>query len=276
MALLDAGADLLDVGGESARGDRPKTAAEEEIDRVVPLIARLTGELGALVSVDTYKPRGRGGGDRRRRRARQRRLGAARRGDGRRCARATGAGLVLMHTRVAPKGTLLDPAPLRRRGGRRRRLPARADGAGASRTAWRPSSSCSTPGPTSRKTPAQTVAVLRALGDLHALGRPLLLAVSQQGLRRRADRPRAARAAGGHAGGARARRRRRRAGAPRARRRGRRRLPARARRAARRGRAGTGGRADARPLPPAGSLARLEAQGVAGRCAQRGRMPTDH
>ena len=55
-ALLDAGADLLDVGGESARGDRPATAVADEIDRVVPLIARLSGELGALVSVDTYKP----------------------------------------------------------------------------------------------------------------------------------------------------------------------------------------------------------------------------
>src|SRR3954462_1480077 len=55
-ALVAAGADLLDVGGESARGDRPAVDAEAEIERVVPLIARLSGEHGALVSVDTYKP----------------------------------------------------------------------------------------------------------------------------------------------------------------------------------------------------------------------------
>ena len=36
------------------------------------------------------------------------------------------------------------------------------------------------PGPDFAKTPAQTVAVLRALADLHALGRPLLLAVSNK------------------------------------------------------------------------------------------------
>src|SRR4051794_10065872 len=55
-ALLEAGADMLDVGGESASGHRPAVTAAMEIDRVVPLIVRLTGELGAVVSVDTYKP----------------------------------------------------------------------------------------------------------------------------------------------------------------------------------------------------------------------------
>src|ERR1043165_1678275 len=55
-ALLEAGADLLDVGGESARGDRPAVTADAEIARVVPLVERLAGDLGAIVSVDTYKP----------------------------------------------------------------------------------------------------------------------------------------------------------------------------------------------------------------------------
>ena len=36
------------------------------------------------------------------------------------------------------------------------------------------------PGPDFAKTPAQTIAVLRRLGELHALGRPLLLAVSRK------------------------------------------------------------------------------------------------
>ena len=53
-ALLAAGADILDIGGESARGDRPAVSAEEEIARVVPLVAALAGT--AMISVDTYKP----------------------------------------------------------------------------------------------------------------------------------------------------------------------------------------------------------------------------
>ena len=107
--LLAAGADVIDIGGESGVTNRPPVAAMEEIGRVVPLIERIAGELGALVSVDTYK-------------AEVARAavaaGAAIVNDvsGLRdpaladvCAK-TGAGLVLMHTRAAPKEKLLDPA----------------------------------------------------------------------------------------------------------------------------------------------------------------------
>ena len=65
--LLGAGADILDIGGESASTGRPPVEPSEEIERVVPLIERVAGELGAIVSVDTYKPRGRARRDRRRR-----------------------------------------------------------------------------------------------------------------------------------------------------------------------------------------------------------------
>ena len=54
-ALLEAGADILDVGGESASGHRPAVAAAEEIARVVPVVEGLVAA-GALVSVDTHKP----------------------------------------------------------------------------------------------------------------------------------------------------------------------------------------------------------------------------
>ena len=40
-ALLAAGADIIDVGGESARGDRPAVTAAEEIARVEALVAAL-------------------------------------------------------------------------------------------------------------------------------------------------------------------------------------------------------------------------------------------
>src|SRR5437588_9954959 len=53
---LGAGAALIDIGGESGITSRPPVAPEEEIDRVCALIAYAAGELGAFVSVDTYKP----------------------------------------------------------------------------------------------------------------------------------------------------------------------------------------------------------------------------
>ena len=43
--LAAAGADILDIGGESATTGRPPVPVEEEIDRVVPLIARVVEEL---------------------------------------------------------------------------------------------------------------------------------------------------------------------------------------------------------------------------------------
>ncbi len=56
LALAAAGADLLDVGGESTRpGAAPVTAAEE-LKRVLPVIEWLARETGLPISVDTSKP----------------------------------------------------------------------------------------------------------------------------------------------------------------------------------------------------------------------------
>lgn len=54
-ALRDAGADIIDVGAETARADRPVVDAEAEARLVGPAIAALVRE-GHLVSSDTYKP----------------------------------------------------------------------------------------------------------------------------------------------------------------------------------------------------------------------------
>jgi dihydropteroate synthase len=176
--LVAAGAAILDVGGESAVGGRPPVAVEEEIERVLPLIERLVAEHDVLVSVDTHKPAvaeaaiaaGAGmvndvSG------LRDPALAEA-------CA-CTGAALVLMHTRVAPKGTLLDPHHYE---------DVVADVAGflaermavARAAGVRDEQIVLDPGPDFAKTPAQTVAVLRRLDVLLALGRPLLLAVSRK------------------------------------------------------------------------------------------------
>ena len=176
--LVAAGAAVLDVGGESAVGGRPPVAVAEEIDRVVPLVGQIAAAHDVLISIDTYKPEvaeaaieaGAGmindvSG------LRDERLAEV-------CAR-TGAALVLMHTRVAPKGTLLRPDAYDDVvedvvGFLRERMEVAVDAGIA------PEQIVLDPGPDFAKTPAQTVAVLRRLDLLAALGRPLLLAVSRK------------------------------------------------------------------------------------------------
>jgi dihydropteroate synthase len=176
--LLEQGADLIDIGGESGVTNRPPVKPEDEIERIVPLISHVAGELGALVSVDTYKPS-----------VAQAAIaaGAAIVNDvsGLRdpeladvCAQS-GAGLVLMHTRAAPKQKLLDPAL-------DGRVAADVEEFLSERIALALERGVAfeqlllDPGPDFGKTPAQTVETLRALERLHALDRPLLLAVSRK------------------------------------------------------------------------------------------------
>ncbi|QSX00193.1 dihydropteroate synthase [Haloterrigena alkaliphila] len=53
-AMIEAGVDVIDVGGESTRPGADPVPTEEEIDRVVPVVERIAG-LDALVSIDTRK-----------------------------------------------------------------------------------------------------------------------------------------------------------------------------------------------------------------------------
>jgi len=52
--LLAAGADILDIGGESTRPGATRPLVGEELDRVIPVISELAAE-GARVSVDTMR-----------------------------------------------------------------------------------------------------------------------------------------------------------------------------------------------------------------------------
>jgi dihydropteroate synthase len=55
LSLLDAGADLLDLGGESTRPNAQPITPKEERSRVLPVLeALLKARPGAIVSVDTY------------------------------------------------------------------------------------------------------------------------------------------------------------------------------------------------------------------------------
>jgi dihydropteroate synthase len=53
--FVAAGADMLDVGGESTRPGGQAVAAETELERVLPVIRLLAAELDVIISVDTYK-----------------------------------------------------------------------------------------------------------------------------------------------------------------------------------------------------------------------------
>lgn len=175
---LRAGADILDIGGESASTNRPPVDVEEEIERVVPLIERVLVEFDTIVSVDTYKP------------AVARAAIAAGASivndvSGLRdpemaevCARS-GAALVVMHTRAAPKQRMQDPDLygdivlevldfLEDR-------TALALSAGVPRERI-----LVDPGPDFAKTPAQTVELLANVSSLHSLGYPLLMAISRK------------------------------------------------------------------------------------------------
>ena len=56
--FLSYGADILDVGGESTRPGSQPVNAEEEMERVIPVIEAITGEFpDAIISIDTYKAR---------------------------------------------------------------------------------------------------------------------------------------------------------------------------------------------------------------------------
>jgi dihydropteroate synthase len=56
IAMAQAGAGMIDVGGESTRPGAQAVGEQEEIDRVAPVIAALTQHLSIPVSVDTSKP----------------------------------------------------------------------------------------------------------------------------------------------------------------------------------------------------------------------------
>ncbi|MFL5843174.1 MAG: dihydropteroate synthase [Solirubrobacteraceae bacterium] len=175
LEQVAAGADLIDVGGESGVTYTGMTAAEVEIGRVVPLVERLVAE-GVVVSVDTFKAPVA---------AAALAAGASLINDvsgladdelARLCAEH-GAGLVVMHTRAAPKEVRF-PSYDDVRGDVEaflRDAVARALAAGVGEE-----SIVVDPGPDFAKSPAQSVEVLRDFERLRALGHPVLAAISRK------------------------------------------------------------------------------------------------
>ncbi len=56
LSLLADGADILDIGGESTRPGADPVSEEQELARVIPVIAALRSRTAASISIDTMKP----------------------------------------------------------------------------------------------------------------------------------------------------------------------------------------------------------------------------
>ena len=55
-SMVLAGATLVDIGGESTRPGAPAVSQQEELDRVAPVVERISRELDVIISVDTSAP----------------------------------------------------------------------------------------------------------------------------------------------------------------------------------------------------------------------------
>jgi dihydropteroate synthase len=176
LALVADGAAIIDVGGESGVTYTDASAVDFEADLVVPLVRALAAE-GVTVSVDTWKAG-----------VAERALDAGAHvindtsglADPRiaeLCA-ASGAALVVMHTRAAPKQVAFPDYAGDVRGDVARFLDercalARDHGVGEDQLIV-------DPGPDFAKTPAESVEVMADLAALQALGRPILAAISRK------------------------------------------------------------------------------------------------
>jgi len=177
--LVGEGADILDVGGQSAITSEPEIPAAEEIDAILPILDHLGSvHPDVMVSVDTYRPP----------------VAAAALAAGAHIINdisgllqpelagvvaAHEAALVVMHNRSRPKTRLTDPAQyadvVADVVGYLREKVAEAEARGVGHT-----SIIVDPGPDFSKTPYQTVTVLQHLQDVRALGYPVLVPISRK------------------------------------------------------------------------------------------------
>lgn len=55
LQMVEDGADIIDIGGESTRPGAEPLPVEEELKRTIPVIEALAGEIPVPISIDTYK-----------------------------------------------------------------------------------------------------------------------------------------------------------------------------------------------------------------------------
>ena len=180
IELVAAGADVLDIGGQSAITGVPEISIDEEIGRLIPVVSGVRQQSDCVISVDTYRPE----------------VASAALEVGAdivndisgvldptlaQVVAAHRAGFVVMHTRWKPK-TRDDARLLYQPHGV-------VDDVVEFLRDWMDAVNAAgvdhdqiivDPGPDFAKTPAQTVEVLRALDQIAAFDRPVLLALSRK------------------------------------------------------------------------------------------------
>lgn len=181
------GADLIDVGGESTRPFSEPTPAEEEIRRVVPVIAELARRTRVPISVDTTKPE-----------VARRALAAGAtmvndisglhlEPELARAAAEFGAPLVLMHMRGEPRTMQVDPRYDDLIGEIRSYLTEGVER--AERMGLERSQLIVDPGIGFGKTGAHNLELIRRLPELAGLGLPVLVGPSRKAFIRRLLKP---------------------------------------------------------------------------------------
>lgn len=176
--MIEAGADLIDIGGESTRPGADPVSVDEELRRVIPVVTEVAGMAGALVSIDTTKAE------------------VARRAVGAGAAvvndvsglgfdpdmagvvAETGAGLVIMHMLGTPKTMQRNPVYGDLLGEIAESLAAAL--ARAAESGVRRDAVVLDPGIGFGKTFWHNWQILAGLGRLAALGRPLMVGTSRK------------------------------------------------------------------------------------------------
>jgi dihydropteroate synthase len=176
--VLDQGADILDIGGQSAITGVPEISEDEEIERITPVIEWVAANTNAIMSIDTYRPK-----------VAEAALvagahiindisGLLHRELADLVAKHQ-AGYVLMHNRGRPKVRLTDANLYED-------VVADVISFMDERIEWLTAAGVSQqqlvidPGPDFAKTPAQTVEVLQHINSLLTYGQPVLFPVSRK------------------------------------------------------------------------------------------------
>ena len=179
LQMVEEGADIIDIGGESTRPGAEPVQPLEEIERTVPIIGKLREQSDCLISIDTQK-------------AEVARAALAAGADiindvsalgdpvMAAVAAETGAGLVLMHMLGSPETMQNDPRYDDVVSNVRNFLEERMAAAVAQGVS--PLQVALDPGIGFGKTDEHNLALLNGIGELAAAGRPVLIGVSRKSL----------------------------------------------------------------------------------------------
>jgi dihydropteroate synthase len=177
IEMVMEGADILDVGGESTRPGSDPVEVDEERERVLPVIKRLVSEVGVPVSIDTRKPQVAGAAieagativnD----------VTAGRDPDMFRVVAETGAGMCLMHMRGEPKTMQQDTRYEDVVADVKRALADRVAAAVEAGVDW--DRVAIDPGLGFGKSPDGNYSLMRRIGELLYLGRPVVVGPSRK------------------------------------------------------------------------------------------------